>query len=229
MRSLHSWRVDPKKAIQIQARLRKEVLVERGPKKIERIGGADVAYSKEGDMLFGAIVVLTFPDLEEIDSAAVAGRVEFPYIPGLFAFREGPILLEAFKKLRLKPDCMIFEGHGVAHPRGVGLASHLGLWLDLPSIGCAKSFLYSPEISMPNEVGPSRGSFKLIRRHGEPIAALLRTRENVRPVLVSPGHRIDLLSSIELLLATCPRYRMPEPLRRAHELANHLRAEFSSP
>lgn len=211
------------KAIQIQERLKNKVLLAKGPEKIERIGGADVAYSKGGDELFGAIVVLSFPDLEEIDSAAVAGRIQFPYIPGLFAFREGPILLEAFEKLRHKPHCMIFEGQGVAHPRGLGLASHLGLWLDLPSIGCAKGRLGGPGISVPREPGPKRGDFERIGRQSEPIAAVLRTQDNVKPLFVSPGHRIDLPSSIDLILATCVTCRMPEPLRRAHQLACRLR------
>jgi len=211
------------KAIQIQERLKNKVLLAKGPEKIERIGGADVAYSKGGDELFGAIVVLSFPDLEEIDSAAVAGRIQFPYIPGLFAFREGPILLEAFEKLRHKPHCMIFEGQGVAHPRGLGLASHLGLWLDLPSIGCAKGRLGGPAISVPREPGPKRGDFARIGRQSEPIAAVLRTQDNVKPLFVSPGHRIDLPSSIDLILATCVTCRMPEPLRRAHQLACRLR------
>ncbi len=223
MERLTSWKVDAKRAIEIQERLRKKVFLAKGPEKIERIAGADVAYSKQGDRLFGAIAVLTFPGLEVIDSAAVAGETPFPYIPGLFAFREGPILLEAFEKLRLKPDCMIFDGHGIAHPRGLGLASHLGLCLDLPSIGCAKSLLGGPEMSVPREVGPSRGSFGLILRQGKPIAAVLRTRENANPIFVSPGHRTDLPWSLEIILRTCSRYRLPEPLRKAHELACRLR------
>jgi len=130
-------------------------------------------------------------------------------------FREGPILISAFEKLNIRPDVMIFEGQGIAHPRGFGLASHLGLWLDLPSIGCTKTPLLRARIPVQD----SRGKFQLIRGDGRELGAVVRTKRGVKPVFVSPGHRIDLPTSVKLVLAACQRFRMPEPLRRAHQLA----------
>lgn len=212
---LHSWRVTIKQAIELQNRLRGKLLLKNTFSKLETIGGADVSYSKEKDLLCGAIVVFSYPNLTLIDSATAWGRVSFPYIPGLLAFREGPILLRAFEKLRIKPDLMIFEGHGIAHPRGFGLASHLGLWLDLPSIGCAKKPLMR-ESQYPSL---SRGSLVWVFRGGEKVGVILRTKDKVKPVFVSPGHRINLNSSVKIILSASRGYRMPEPLRKAHQLS----------
>jgi deoxyribonuclease V len=177
------------------------------------MGGRDVAYSKKGNLLFGAIVILSFPDMEILDMATADGQIPFPYIPTLLTFREGPILIKTFQRLKVKPDVMIFDGQGIAHPRGMGLASHMGLWLNLPSIGCAKTALLDEFISP----GPSKGSYEWIRREGKKVGAVLRTKEKVKPLFVSPGHRIDLLTSIQLLLESCRRFRIPEPLRKAHQ------------
>jgi len=185
---------------------------------VKTIGGGDVAYSKNGNLLFGAIVVLSFPDMEILDTATADGKVRFPYISGLLSFREGPVLTKAFRKLRFKPDVMILDGQGIAHPRGMGLASHIGLWLDVPSIGCAKTPLLNEFISP----GPSKGSFEWIRREGEKVGAVLRTREKVRPLFVSPGHNIDLWTSIQLVLGSCKGFRSPEPLRKAHHLSREM-------
>src|SRR4030042_5435420 len=168
---------------------------------VKTIGGGDVAYSKNGNLLFGAIVVLSFPDMEILDMATADGKISFPYIPGLLSFREGPILIKTFQRLKLKPDIIIYDGQGIAHPRGLGLASHMGLWFDLPSIGCAKTPLLdefiSPEVS--------KGSYEWIRREGKKVGAVLRTKENVKPLFISLGHRIDLLTSIQLIVETCKR------------------------
>jgi deoxyribonuclease V len=185
---------------------------------VKTIGGGDVAYSNIGNLLFGAIVVLSFPDMEILDMATADGKISFPYISGLLSFREGPILIKTFQNLKLKPDVMIYDGQGIAHPRGMGLASHMGLWLDLPSIGCAKTPLLDEFISP----GPSRGSFEWIRRGSEKVGAVLKTRENVKPLFVSPGHRIDLSTSIQLILESCKGYRFPEPLRKAHQLSRKM-------
>jgi len=185
---------------------------------VKTIGGGDVAYSKNGNLLFGAIVVLSFPDMEILDMATADGKISFPYIPSLLSFREGPILIKTFQRLKLKPDVMIYDGQGIAHPRGMGLASHMGLWFDLPSIGCAKTPLLNEFISP----GPSRGSFEWIRREGKKVGTVLRTRENVRPLFVSPGHRIDLPTSIQLVLESCKGFRFPEPLRKAHQLSRKM-------
>jgi deoxyribonuclease V len=192
--------------------------------KLKTIGGGDVAYSKSANLLFGAIVVLSFPEMEILDMGTSDGNIPFSYIPTLLSFREGPILIKAFQKLRIKPDLMIYDGQGIAHPRGMGLASHMGLWLDLPSIGCAKTPLLD-EFIPP---GPSKGSFEWIRREGKNVGAVLRTKEKVKPLFVSPGHRIDLSTSIRLILETCKGFRIPEPLRRAHHVSLLVRREAST-
>jgi deoxyribonuclease V len=186
---------------------------------VRAIGGGDVAYSRDGNLLFGVIAVLSFPDMELLETVTADGKVSFPYIPGLLSFREGPILIEAFQKLKSKPDAMIFDGQGIAHPRGIGLASHIGLWLDIPSIGCAKTPLLDEFISP----GPSRGNFGWILREGVRVGAVLRTKEKIKPLFVSPGHRIDLPTSIQLILESCKGYRFPEPLRKAHQASRRMR------
>ena len=222
MKPLHSWKVNVEEAIQIQENLRNRIILEKTFTEVKTIGGGDVAYSGDRNFLFAAIVVLSFPKMETIDSATAQGEIHFPYIPGLLSFREGPILIKAFQKLKIKPDVMIFEGQGIAHPRGNGLASHMGLWLDLPSIGCTKTPLLN-DFACP---GPSKGSFELIRNEGKEVGAVLRTKENVKPLFISPGHRIDLQTSIQLILETCHGFRTPEPLRRAHQLSRTIREKF---
>ena len=219
MKELHSWNVSLNEVIRIQEKLRSRLILKRTFTEVETVGGGDVAYSKEGHRLYAAVAVLSFPDLETVETATAAGVSSFPYVPGLFGLREGPILIEAFQRLRKRPDAMIFDGQGTAHPRGFGLASHIGLWLNTPSIGCAKTALFGDFVSP----GSSRGSHEPIRKDGTEIGAVLRTKENVRPLFVSPGHRIDLLTSIEIVLNACRRFRTPEPLRRAHRAAITLR------
>jgi deoxyribonuclease V len=222
MKVLHSWRVNIEEAIQIQENLRNRIILEKTFTEVRTIGGGDVAYSKDRNFLFAAIVVLLFPKMETIDFATAHGEISFPYIPGLLSFREGPILINTFQKLKMRPDLMIYDGQGIAHPRGFGLASHMGLWLDLPSIGCTKTPLLNDFIYP----GPSKGSFEMIRKEGKEMGAVLRTKENVKPLFISPGHRIDLPTSIQIVLTTCPRFRIPEPLRRAHELSRLVREKF---
>src|SRR3990172_9639197 len=188
MKPLHSWKVSPKKAIQIQEALRERVILEKTLSKVRTIGGGDVAYAKDEDRLVGVVVVLSFPHMETLEVATANGKTSFPYIPGLLTFREGPILLKTFQKLEMKPDVMIFDAQGIAHPRGLGLASHMGLCLDLPSIGCAKTPLLG-KFTMP---GLRRGDFELIRKEGEGVGAVLRTKNGVKPLFVSPGHLLDL-------------------------------------
>lgn len=229
--------------------------------EVKTIGGGDVAYSKKGDHLFGAIVVLSFPGMKILDTATSDGKIPFPYIPTLLSFREGPILTNTFKMLKIKPDVMIYDGQGIAHPRGLGLASHMGLWLDLPSIGCAKTPLideftpYNPKssgIQIGDEsnfkskdkekfrplvrgftglTSPSslKGSIGWIQREGKKVGAVLRTKQRVRPVFVSPGHRIDLVTSIRIVLECCQGFRIPEPLRLAHQLAKSIEHSAWSP
>jgi deoxyribonuclease V len=215
MKDLHSWKVNVEEAIQIQEALRDRVILRNTFNDVTKVGGADVSYSKDKNFLYAAIIILSFPGMETLEIANAHGKIPFPYIPGLLSFREGPVLIRAFQKLTLKPDLMIFDGQGVAHPRGFGLASHMGLWLDLPSIGCTKTpllrdFVY-PETS--------KGSFELIRKGGKDVGVVLRTKENIKPLFVSPGHRIDLGTSMKIVLTACTKFRIPEPLRKAHQLS----------
>jgi deoxyribonuclease V len=222
MKDLHSWEVNVEEAIQIQEALRDRLILKNTFTEVRTIGGGDVAYSEDRNFLFAAIVALSFPKMEPLDSTTARGEISFPYIPGLLSFREGPILINTFQKLKIKPDVMIYDGQGIAHPRGIGLASHMGLWFDLPSIGCTKTPLLNDFVCP----GPSKGSFELIRREGKEVGAVLRTKEKVKPLFVSPGHRINLRTSIQIVLTTCPRFRIPEPLRRAHELSRFIREKF---
>jgi deoxyribonuclease V len=224
MKLLHPWKVSVEEAIRIQETLKRRIILKKTFSKVETIGGGDVAYSKSDNLLFGAIVVLSFPDMEILGTATCDGKILFPYIPTLLSFREGPILIKTFQKLKIKPDVMVYDGQGIAHPRGIGLASHMGLWLDLPSIGCAKTPLLG-EFVPP---GSSRGSFEWIRREGKNVGAVLRTKEKVKPLFVSPGHQIDLSTSIQIILESCRGFRIPEPLRKAHQASLLVRREAST-
>lgn len=218
MTPLHPWNVSIEEAFQIQEELRGRVVLKNRFSEVKTVAGSDVAYSRGGIFLLGAMVVLSYPELKPLDSSLASGKVTFPYLPGLFSFREGPVLLKAFDQLKIKPDLIIFDGHGIAHPRRFGLASHMGLWLDLPSVGCART----PLLKGFTSPGRSKGSFAWVYLEGEKVGAVLRTRQDVKPVFVSPGHRIDLMTSIHFILSTCRRYRIPEPLRLAHQLSRSL-------
>lgn len=215
---LHPWNVTPRQAIRIQKTLAGLVVLKRTFSGIESIGGADAAYSGKGEAV-GAIVILSFPELEVVETAMATKKSTFPYIPGLLSFREGPVLIKAFEKLKARPDVLILEGQGLAHPRRFGLASHLGVWLNLPTVGCTKT----PLLKYSTSVGTSKGDVQYLSRDGEKVGAILRTKQGVKPVFVSPGHLIDLETSIQLILGSCIRFRMPQPLRLAHQVACALK------
>ena len=168
--------------------------------------------------MWAGIVVVTLPALDPVEHAWAAGRVRFPYVPGYLSFREGPLFLRAVRRLRVRPDLWLFDGQGIAHPRGFGLAAHLGVLLDGPSVGCAKSRLVGEHV----EPGPRRGEWARLLLHGKPVGAVLRTRDGVRPLYVSVGHRVSLEAAIRWVLACC-RYRVPEPIRLAEQLVNRLK------
>jgi len=219
-RSLHPWDVSYREAIRIQEKLRSHISLINSSWKISSVAGADVAYSKRGEEGIAAVVVLSYPGLDPVDEVSVKGRVSFPYIPGLLSFREAPLLIEVFQRLQRLPDVVLYDGQGIAHPRSFGLASHMGLLLDLPSIGCAKEKL----VGDFGNVGSQRGSTTPLRLGGETVGAVIRTRRGVKPVFVSPGHRIDLETSTHLVLKTCRGFRLPEPLRRAHLMVKGIRS-----
>lgn len=216
---LHRWDVSPTEAVEIQQRLRSQLDLQSEPEQLETVAGIDVSYDKGSDVLFAAIVVMRVTDLQVLDTAGTTAVVPFPYIPGLLSFRECPAVLQAWEKLSVKPDCLMCDGQGIAHPRRFGIASHLGVWLDTPSIGCAKSLL----VGEYKEPGAKRRSTAPLIHRKEQVGVILRTKDNTGPVFVSQGHKISLKKAIEVVLACCTKYRLPEPTRQAHLLVNELR------
>ncbi len=215
--SLHPWTLNPKVAVQIQKRLRDRLVLSWDGRKVTTIAGVDVGFKDQKAR--AAIVVLSYPTLTPIESATAEKTIKFPYIPGLLTFREGPAILSAWEKLRSKPDLLLFDGQGIAHPRAMGIAAHVGLWFERPSIGVAKSRLFGHH----EEPGPTRGDRTELEDERDPksvIGAVLRTRTNVKPLYVSPGHLIDVPRAVEFALNCCARYRLPEPIRWAHKLAS---------
>jgi deoxyribonuclease V len=221
-RNLHSWDVDYKAAVAIQAALREKLILENGfSGDIRIVAGADISCTKGDDRVFAAVVLLDAASLEVIEEATYIGRTSIPYIPGLLSFREGPSLLQAFGNLRKRPDVVLFDGQGIAHPRGLGLAAHMGLILDIPSVGCAKTRL----VGAFKEPGERRGQHSPLVYNEKRIGAVVRTKDRVKPVFVSQGHRVSLERAVEIVLQCARRYRIPEPIRRAHILVNKMRTE----
>ena len=214
----HPWNVSPDRAREIQRDLRPHVVVEPLARPPEIVAGVDVGV-RDGQAR-AAVVLLSLPELEPLEAVTAERPVTFPYVPGLLAFREGPVVLKALERLAAPPDVLIFDAHGLAHPRRFGLATHMGVLLDLPSVGCTKSRLCGHYQEPENE----RGSWTYLRDQdtgGEQaiIGAVVRTRDGVRPVFVSVGHRVDLESTISIVLRCAPRYRLPETTRWAHHVA----------
>jgi deoxyribonuclease V len=219
---LHDWAIRPREAVELQKRLRERVLVQpHTGRKIETIAGADISFNKFSPVIYTGIVVLSLPSLEVVEEVGLVGETQFPYVPGLLSFREAPSVLEAWSKLKIEPDAVMFDGQGIAHPRRVGIASHVGLFLNRPTLGCAKSVL----VGRHAELAEERGSWQPLidPKNDETVGAALRTKTRVQPIYVSPGHLIDLAGAIELTLRSDGGYRQPEPTRRAHLLVNALR------
>lgn len=209
----HPWDLEPAEAIALQKELATYVVRRAELGEVRRIGGVDASY-RDG-LARAAVVVLSYPDLEILDYTVVTRPIEYPYVPGLLTFREGPAVLDAFEQVRTMPDLLIFDGQGIAHPRRIGIASHIGVLLDVPAIGCAKRRLrgrYEPP-------GPERGSFTYLMDKEEVLGAVVRTRTGVKPVFVSIGHRVDLPSAIHYVLSCGRGYKLPEPTRWADKIA----------
>ena len=213
-RALHSWDVTPEEARRLQNGLRTQVVKTDRFGKINTVAGVDIGFKK--DIARASVVVLRFPGLQVVDSVVTESPVRFPYVPGLLSFREIPPLLTAFTQLQTEPDLIIVDGQGIAHPRRFGLASHLGLILDRPTIGCAKSRLWGRY----EEPETEHGSYTYLMDKDEVIGAAVRTRKNVKVVYISIGHRISLDSARTLTLACCRGYRLPETTRYAHNAAS---------
>ena len=217
----HDWNLSPREAIALQNELRNRVLEAAPTRPIETIAGADISFNKFSSTIYVAVVVLRLPDLQVVEEATVIGEAQFPYVPGLLSFRELPAVLEAWQKLSIEPDCVMFDGQGLAHPRRFGIACHAGLWLNRPTLGCAKSVL----VGTFDEPAPERGSWTPMIHKGETVGAALRTKNKTKPIYVSVGSEMDLDSTIELTLRCDGGYRQPEPTRRAHLRVNELRLE----
>ncbi|MBW8038731.1 MAG: endonuclease V [Planctomycetes bacterium] len=234
-KDLHSWNLPYSQAIGLQKRLAGKVRFTALNKTRKLIAGVDCAFSKDGKKIIAAVVVLKLPDFAPVETASALRTVTFPYIPGLLSFREAPACITAVRKLKTEPDIFIIDGQGIAHPRRLGLAAHLGLFFDKPTIGCAKSRL----IGFFEEPPPEKGSYSLLKdkkgvkqdtQHAirdtqyETIGAVVRTQANVKPLFVSVGNKCLLKDAIKITLACTTKYRLPEPTRLAHQLVGKLRA-----
>jgi deoxyribonuclease V len=215
---LHDWNLTPAQAVALQKQLASQVIANQ-PINLERVrlvAGVDV--SVKNNVSQAAVVILSYPDLHIIETVLAQQPTPFPYIPGLLTFREGPILEEAFAKLEHEPDVFIFDGMGIAHPRRIGIAAHMGLWLGKPTIGCGKTYLLGKFI----EPGVERGVYTDLTDNHEVIGAVLRTRKATKPVFISPGHLADIPTSVMLIMNCILKYRLPEPIRAAHHAAGQM-------
>lgn len=210
--SLHSWQVSPAQALDIQLRLASQVSRGNEVANPRFIAGVDISVNRARGIATGATVVLNYPELRLVETKVVSGKVDFPYVPGLLSFREAPLTLAACERLTLTPDLILVDGQGIAHPRRMGLASHLGLFLDTPTIGCAKSRLCGSH----KQPGDELGSYSEVVEGGETIGVALRTKLGTKPIYVSIGHKVDLETAIYWVLECCRGYRLPEPCRLAH-------------
>jgi len=217
---LHSWNLSPKDAIALQKALAGRVEVhDRLVEPVRLVAGVDVSSARCGASVHAAVVVYDLDRSVLVATAAASLEAAFPYVPGLLSFRELPVVLAAFRRLAAIPDVVLVDGQGIAHPRRLGIASHLGLWLDLPTVGCAKSRLCGEH----GEPGALRGEWTRLMDDDEELGRVVRTRNRVRPLYVSPGHRVSMARAVQIVL-TCGRgYRLPEPTRQAHLESNRLR------
>jgi deoxyribonuclease V len=246
IRTLHPWNVTPREAIAIQESLRGRVATECRVRAVRYVAGADITWEREeqrgflgrtartsrtdggrnadnsgyaGTRGYAGIIVFRYPELDEVERVWAAAEAAFPYVPGLLSFRECPLLLTAFERLTISPDVILVDGHGLAHPRRIGIASHLGLLLDRPTIGCAKSRL----VGAYREPALRRGSRTQLRDGGETVGMVVRTRDAVKPIFVSVGHLMDLKSAVALCLRCSDGFRIPKPTRLAHQFVGELR------
>lgn len=214
---LHEWNLSQEDAIALQRELAKQVITEDRLGEVHYIAGVDMAINELNSMAHAAVVLLTYPELEIVERHIYEEPIRMPYIPGLLSFREAPCVLGAFAKLRIRPDLVMVDGMGIAHPRRIGIASHLGLWLELPTIGCGKSMFVGKydQAALKEEAG---SVVPLIDKR-ETIGAIVRTRTRVKPMIISPGHMISIETSVKYVLACAKGYRLPEPTRLADKLS----------
>jgi len=217
--TLHRWPRDTPAAIALQQRLAPCVRLQPIPPQVRFVAGADATFTPDDRAVIAAVVVWDLETQAAVTSSSATRPCHFPYIPGLLSFRELPCILAAFRKLRVRPEAVLYDGQGLAHPRRLGIASLLGLWIGIPTIGCAKSRLVGTYDEPPRE----RGGQSPLWHEGVQVGAVLRTRAGVKPVFVSPGHLCDHASAVRLTLAAATKYRLPEPTRLAHQQVSALR------
>ncbi len=216
---LHEWPGGRGEALKIQHQFKDRIVLDGSPGGIGTVAGVDTALDQLANILYAAVSLYSFPELEPLERTTASGAASFPYIPGLHAFREGPVIIKALSRLRTVPDLIIFAAHGIAHPRRFGMASHLGLILDIPSIGCARKILVGEHA----EVGDQKGDSVPLMLHNIRVGTVYRSRSGVKPIFVSPGHRCSTDDAVRIVAACLSEYRIPEPLRAAHRLANKLK------
>lgn len=213
----HSWALTVAEAVTIQEQLRSEVITEdKLNQPVKHVAGVDMGFEANGTISRAAVAVLSFPDLQVVETAIAHRPTSFPYIPGFLSFREIPAVLDALEKVKIIPDLILCDGQGIAHPRRLGIACHLGVLIDIPTIGVAKSLLIGKHAELPN----TRGSWQPLIDKGETIGAVLRTRTGVKPLYISSGHRVSLPTAIDYVLRCTPKYRLPETTRIADKLAS---------
>ena len=223
MRALR-WPRTPAAARAVQNDLRERLRIEGGPSGVKLVAGADLAYAPDDGRLFAVVAVFTFPEMVLHEQRRVERPIQFPYVPGLLSFRELPAILAAWRRLESRPDLVLCDGHGIAHPRAFGLASHLGLILGLPSIGCAKSRL----VGVHEAVGTRQGDRKPLRVGGRTLGTVIRSRAGANPIYISPGHLIGMRQAVRWALRCCRGFRLPEPVRQADRIAGAMRRSFSA-
>ena len=222
---LHEWTIDPDSAIALQKSLAPRIECQDRIGEVEHIAGVDIGFEDSGETTRAVIVVMRWPSLDIVERVLHRTPTRMPYIPGLLSFRELPAALEAFEQLTITPDLLMVDGMGIAHPRRLGIAAHLGLWLDIPAIGVGKSRLCGRH----DEVPEARGRWVPLVHRNETIGGVLRTRERVKPLYISIGHRLSLESSIDWVMQCLTRYKLPEPTRQADRIASRRTAETRRP
>ncbi len=213
----HVWPLTVEEATEIQTQLRGEVITEDRIETVQYVAGVDVGFEADGSISRAAVAVLSFPSLQFLEHAIAYRPTTFPYVPGFLSFREIPVVLEALEKVSITPDLILCDGQGIAHPRRFGLACHLGVLIDMPTIGAAKSLLVGKHEELPEE----RGAQQPLRHRGEVVGMVLRTRTGVKPIYVSSGHRVSLPTAIDYVMRCTPKYRLPETTRWADKLASN--------
>ena len=216
------WNLAPREAMRLQESLRERVELKDQFGEIRYVAGADMAFDPETEVAFAGVIVYRFPGLAEVERRMARRKLRFPYVPGLLSFRECPVLLAAFARLRTEPDLILIDGHGLAHPRRFGIACHIGILFDKPTIGCAKSRL----VGEHQEPGKKAGSTTPLMLEGERIGVVLRTREDVRPIYVTTGHRVSLDSAVGLVRQCVDGFRIPKPTREADHYVRGLRRAY---